>query len=140
MLSAAAARVQDLKRDRRFRYMMLFKNHGAAAGASLEHSHSQLIALPIVPREVRDEVDGCAAALRRRRSGASSATSSIRRSSTARRIIAENADVVALAPYAPRFPFETWILPQRHRRSFEEAPRHEYASLARLLGRHPSRG
>ena len=48
-------RVQDLKQDRRFRYIIIFKNHGAAAGASLDHSHSQLIALPIVPREVRDE-------------------------------------------------------------------------------------
>ena len=53
--------MQDLKRDRRFRYIIVFKNHGAAAGASLEHSHSQLIALPIVPREVRDEMDGARA-------------------------------------------------------------------------------
>ena len=48
-----------------------------------------------------------------------------------RRLIAENADVVAVAPYAPRFPFETWILPKRHQALFEDAPRHEYASLAR---------
>src|SRR5918996_4975356 len=51
----------DLKQDRRFRYIIIFKNHGAAAGASLDHPHSQLIALPIVPREVRDEVDGARA-------------------------------------------------------------------------------
>ena len=63
VLWAFRERVQDLKRDRRFRYIIIFKNHGAAAGASLEHSHSQLIALPIVPREVRDEVDGARAAL-----------------------------------------------------------------------------
>ena len=50
------------------------------------------------------------------------------------RVIAENADMVAVAPYAPRFPFETWILPKRHQALFEDAPRHEYASLARLLG------
>ena len=42
--------------------------------------------------------------------------------------------MVAVAPYAPRFPFETWILPRRHQSLFEDAPRHEYASLARLLG------
>jgi UDPglucose--hexose-1-phosphate uridylyltransferase len=40
----------------------------------------------------------------------------------------------AMSPYAPRFPFETWILPKRHQSLFEDAPRHEYASLARLLG------
>ena len=48
-------------------------------------------------------------------------------------MIQENADMVALAPYAPRFAFETWMLPKRHGARFEEAPRHEYESLARLL-------
>ena len=51
-------RVLDLKRDIRLRHIVIFKNHGAAAGASLEHSHSQLIALPIVPRELKEELDG----------------------------------------------------------------------------------
>ena len=50
-----------------------------------------------------------------------------------RRVIHENADIVALSPYAPRFPFETWILPRRHGARFEDAPRHEYESLARML-------
>ena len=49
------------------------------------------------------------------------------------RVIAENADFVAVSPYAPRFPFETWILPKRHGAHFEEAPRHEYEALARML-------
>ena len=50
-----------------------------------------------------------------------------------RRVIHENADVVALAPYAPRFPFETWILPRSHGSRFEEAPRQVYESMARML-------
>jgi UDPglucose--hexose-1-phosphate uridylyltransferase len=54
--------------------------------------------------------------------------------SDGRRVIGENADMMAIAPYAPRFPFETWILPKRHQATFEDAPRHEYASLARILG------
>ena len=41
--------------------------------------------------------------------------------------------MIALAPYAPRFAFETWLLPRRHSARFEEAPRHEYESLARIL-------
>jgi UDPglucose--hexose-1-phosphate uridylyltransferase len=48
-------------------------------------------------------------------------------------VIQENADVIALSPYAPRLPFETWVLPKRHGARFEEAPRHEYESLARIL-------
>ena len=50
------------------------------------------------------------------------------------RVIAESADFLAVAPYAPRFPFETWILPKRHQSRFEDSPRHEYAALGRLLG------
>src|SRR5205807_10329408 len=52
-------RMLDLKNDKRFRYVLIFKNHGEAAGATVEHTHSQLIALPIVPRRVREEVDNC---------------------------------------------------------------------------------
>ena len=133
VLWAARERVQDLKRDQRFRYIIIFKNHGAAAGASLEHSHSQLIALPIVPREVRDEVDGARVHFETKER---CVFCDILRQEIAdgRRLVAENADMVALAPYAPRFPFETWILPRRHQALFEDSPRHEYASLARLLG------
>jgi UDPglucose--hexose-1-phosphate uridylyltransferase len=133
VLWAFRERVQDLKQDRRFRYIIIFKNHGTAAGASLDHSHSQLIALPIVPREVRDEINGS-------RSHFSAKERCVfcdivrQETQESRRVIAENADMVALAPYAPRFPFETWILPKRHQSTFEDAPRHEYASLGRLLG------
>jgi UDPglucose--hexose-1-phosphate uridylyltransferase len=92
-----------------------------------------LIALPIVPREVRDEVDGARVhyAAKER-----CVFCDIVRQETqeSRRVIAENADMVAVAPYAPRFPFETWILPKRHQSTFEDAPRHEYAALGRLLG------
>ena len=113
--------------------MIIFKNHGAAAGASLEHSHTQLIALPIVPREVRDEVDGSRLHFQTKERCVFCDIPQ-QEATDGRRLIAENADVVALALYAPRFPFETWILPKRHQALFEDAPRHEYVSLARLLG------
>jgi UDPglucose--hexose-1-phosphate uridylyltransferase len=61
VLLAYRARIIDLKRDLRLRYVMVFKNHGVAAGASLEHSHSQIIALPIVPRRVTEEIEGAKA-------------------------------------------------------------------------------
>ena len=133
VLWACRERVQDLKRDQRFRYIIIFKNHGAAAGASLDHSCSQLIALPIVPREVRDEVDGARVHYQRKER---CVFCDLLRQEVAdrRRLIAENADMTAVAPYAPRFPFETWILPRRHQALFEDTPRHEYASLARMLG------
>ena len=51
-------RVMDLKKDVRLRYALLFKNHGEPAGASLEHTHSQLIALPVIPKRVHEELEG----------------------------------------------------------------------------------
>jgi UDPglucose--hexose-1-phosphate uridylyltransferase len=132
VLWAFRARVQDLKQDRRFRYIIIFKNHGAAAGAALDHTHSQLIALPIVPREVRDEVEGAKAHFAQKER---CVFCDILHQELAdgRRLIAETADIVAVAPYAPRFPFETWILPRRHQSLFEDAQRNEYTALARVL-------
>ena len=58
VLWAFRDRILDLKKDKRFKYILIFKNHGEAAGASLEHAHSQLIALPIVPKHVVEEMEG----------------------------------------------------------------------------------
>ncbi len=133
VLWAFRDRIRDLKQDRRFRSIVVFKNHGVAAGATLQHSCSQLIALPIVPREVREEVDGARAHFAAKER---CVFCDILRQETkdGQRVIAENGDMIAMAPYASRFPFETWILPKRHQTLFEDAPGHEYRSLARLLG------
>jgi len=132
VLWAFRERVLDLKQDTRFRSILIFKNHGVAAGASLEHPHSQLIALPVVPRTVRDEVEGARQHyLHKERC---IYCDIIRQEQADRvRVISENADFIALSPYAPRFAFETWLIPKRHASTFEEAARHEYESLARML-------
>jgi UDPglucose--hexose-1-phosphate uridylyltransferase len=124
--------VRDLKQDHRFRSIVVFKNHGASAGASIDHSHTQLIALPIVPREQRDELEGAKAHFQAKER---CVYCDILRQDTREgtRLIAENADMVALAPYAPSGPFETWIFPRRHQSHFEEAWRNEYSALARIL-------
>jgi UDPglucose--hexose-1-phosphate uridylyltransferase len=132
VLWAFRERMLDLKQDHRLRYILVFKNQGAAAGATLEHPHSQLIALPIVPDFVREEIEG---ARRHFEVKERCVFCDIIHQDLAdgRRVIQENADVIALAPYAPRFAFETWLLPKRHGARFEEAAKHEYESLARLL-------
>ncbi len=132
VLWAYRDRMMDLKNDRRFRYVLLFKNHGEAAGASLEHTHSQLIALPIVPKQVREEVESgrryfedkercifCDMIKQEMEDGS--------------RMILENEHFLALAPYAPRFPFETWILPRQHSSAFENHTHPAYENLARIL-------
>ena len=122
----------DLNNDKRFRYVLIFKNHGEAAGASLEHPHSQLIALPIVPRRVREEVDNCwhyydekercifCDIIRQERD-------------TGERVIGENEHFISIAPYASRFPFEMWLLPKVHGSSYENNQSSIYSSLARML-------
>jgi UDPglucose--hexose-1-phosphate uridylyltransferase len=132
VLWAYRERVLDLKQDKRFRYILIFKNHGAPAGASLDHPHSQLIALPVIPRQVRDEISGAKRHFEHKERCVYCDV--IRQELNDRvRVISENADFVVLSPYAPRFPFETWLLPKRHGSTFEDAPRHEYDSLARML-------
>ena len=132
VLWAYRERILDLTRDFRLKHVLIFKNHGGAAGATLDHPHSQLIALPIVPEFVREELHGARThfALKQRCVFCDMIRQEIR---DGRRIVQENADVVALAPYAPRFAFETWLLPKAHGSRFEQTPRHVSESLARLL-------
>ena len=129
VLWAYRDRVLDLKKDRRFKYVLIFKNHGEAAGASLEHTHSQLIALPVVPKRVLEELEGSRGYYNFKercifcdiiRQEMESAT----------RVIAENEGFVVIAPFAPRFPFEVWMLPKVHQSAFEESQKHEFPQLA----------
>ena len=132
VLHAFRDRILDLKRDIRLRYILLFKNHGTAAGATMEHSHSQLIALPVVPKRVIEEMEG---SKRYYNFKERCVFCDIIRQEVAsgRRVIHENADIVALAPYAPRFPFETWILPKRHESHFEASDAPTLQNLAWVL-------
>ena len=103
MLWAYRDRVLDLKNDKRFRYALIFKNHGDAAGASLEHSHSQLIALPIVPKRVREELDG-AKHYYREKERCIFCDMIRQETESGVRVIGENDQFISIAPYAPRFP------------------------------------
>jgi UDPglucose--hexose-1-phosphate uridylyltransferase len=132
VLWAYRDRVLDLKNDKRFRYALIFKNHGDAAGASLEHSHSQLIALPIVPKRVREELD--AAKHYYREKERCIFCDMIRQEmESGVRVVGENDQFVSIAPYAPRFPFELWLLPKQHSSAFENNQSSVYSSLARML-------
>jgi len=119
----------DLKRDKRLRYILLFKNHGEAAGATVAHTHSQLIALPVVPIQVQEEIEGgrryfdfkercvyCDMVRQELRDGS--------------RVVLETDEVVVLSPYAARFPFETWVVPRAHASHFEAAQSGMIQSLA----------
>jgi UDPglucose--hexose-1-phosphate uridylyltransferase len=125
-------RMEDLKKDRRFQYALIFKNEGLPAGATLEHTHSQLIALPIVPIQVQEELDGCRRHydLKERCIYCDIIRQELQ---TRTRVVNETSLFVALAPYAPRFPFETWILPKRHLSCYSCTKREDFKDLAALL-------
>lgn len=125
-------RLADLKKDPRFEYILIFKNHGEAAGASLEHSHSQLIATPIVPIMVAEELTSAAQYFSRKERCVWCDIIK-QECQVGTRVVLEASGFMALAPFAPRFPFETWILPTAHRSAYEEISREEASSLARLV-------
>jgi UDPglucose--hexose-1-phosphate uridylyltransferase len=132
VLFAYRERLLDLRKDPRFEYILIFKNQGAPAGASLEHPHSQLIATPIIPELVEAEWRGAARYYRmKERCVWCDIVRQERRDGS--RIVLEAGGFVALAPFAPRFPFETWVLPVDHRATFESIEPGDVDALARLL-------
>jgi UDPglucose--hexose-1-phosphate uridylyltransferase len=132
VLWAMRDRILDLRQDKRFKYILLFKNHGEPAGASLEHAHSQLIALPILPKQVIEELEG-AKQYYIYKERCVFCDIILQELSDNTRVVSENKDFVTMGPYAPRFPFETWILPKRHESAFENSPSHVYESLAKAI-------
>ncbi|MFW6161883.1 MAG: galactose-1-phosphate uridylyltransferase [Planctomycetota bacterium] len=132
VLWAYRDRLVDLKKDRRFTYAMVFKNVGEVAGASLEHTHSQIIVLPTVPRTVNDEMRGARQFLDYR--GRCIFCDIVRQElDSGERVVMEGEAFVAFEPYAARFPFETWILPKRHTSHFEDVERQSLTELAYCL-------
>ena len=132
IIRAYKSRIEDLKRDTRFRYAIIFKNQGIAAGASLEHTHSQLIALPIVPKRVKEEIYNSKDYFNYKER---CIFCDIIRQETEQRIrlITENKKFISLSPFAPRFPFESWILPKNHSSKFETIDEESISGLAKIL-------
>ena len=132
VLWAFRERSLDLQKDFRFKYILIFKNHGAAAGASLEHSHSQLIATPIVPHKVIEEING---ARKYYEFKERCIFCDILRQelSDNERIVKDYGDFIAYIPYASRFPFEVWLMPKQHTSHLVDIGIDTYPYLAEAL-------
>ncbi|MBI3463541.1 MAG: galactose-1-phosphate uridylyltransferase [Planctomycetes bacterium] len=127
-------RFNDLMRDIRFQTIILFKNHGEAAGTSLQHPHFQLIATPVVPQQLRikhriateyfDQTGRCLYCVLLAEELA-----------CGKRVLAENDHYAAFLPYASHVPFETWILPKLHQPSFGLVDAGLLRPLAEILKR-----
>ncbi|MFO0982290.1 MAG: galactose-1-phosphate uridylyltransferase [Planctomycetota bacterium] len=132
VLRAYRERLIDLQRDVRFKYILMFKNHGETAGATLAHPHSQVIATPITPKIVHTELNSCLSHFRvkERCLFCDILMEELREGA---RIVYADDHYVTLAPFASRFPFEQWILPRQHQHSFEMTNDAQLERLARVM-------
>lgn len=125
-------RAKDLQKDRRFKYILIFKNYGASAGASLAHQHTQLIALPMVPKNAAEEIKGALQYFEFRERCIF--CDMLRQESQEKaRIIAANKYFVAFCPFVSRFSFEIWIVPKIHNSYFCAMIDGEMLQLAKIL-------
>ena len=125
-------RVNEMKKDPGIKYVMIFKNFGRNAGASLAHPHSQIVAMPMAPIRVVQEIDGAEAY---HAENGDCVFCDILRQETEqkKRVVGENADFLAITPYASRFSFETWMVPKRHESHFERMDLELTANLAGIV-------
>lgn len=125
-------RTLDLKKDARFRYLLIFKNFGESAGASLSHPHTQLIATPIVPKRVVEE-------LKRSQVYYDHKERCVfcdlihQELAEKQRVVMENDGALCFAPFVSRFPFELWILPKQHLPRFTESSAEVVLQVGDLL-------
>jgi UDPglucose--hexose-1-phosphate uridylyltransferase len=125
-------RTREIKKDTGVKFVMIFKNHGMNAGASLAHPHSQIIALPMVPIRVAEEIIGAGHYLQEK--GACVFCDILKEETRFKnRVVAENNNFLAIEPYASRFSFETWLLPKTHLSHFEDMPEAQVPDLASIL-------
>jgi UDPglucose--hexose-1-phosphate uridylyltransferase len=118
VLLLAAQRIQDLKRDGRFKYVSIYKNYGTSAGQEFGHPSTEITATTFVPRRVLYELRACREYFKQKeRCVLCDIISQELRQE--QRVLEVRGDFIALCPYAPRAPYETWILPRTHEAVFE---------------------
>jgi UDPglucose--hexose-1-phosphate uridylyltransferase len=125
-------RYRHLRQDDRIEAIIIFKNHGEAAGTSLGHPHSQLAATPVVPTQIRTRVEEATRFFDD--TGECVFCQTLREELQAReRIVCETDHFVAFVPYAALSPFHLWIFPRRHMSSFDDISDAETDDLALVL-------
>jgi len=124
-------RITDLKKDSRIRYVLVFKNSGRSAGAIYTHPHSEIVATPIIPKRIEDELDG-AMQYYSYKERCVFCDMMRQEMKTGERVIFETKDFIAFCPFSPKFSFEFWILPKRHHCAFEEIKISELEDLGAM--------
>ena len=128
-------RILELKEDERLKYVLVFKNQGRSAGASLHHAHSQLIATPITPKRVKEKLDGAKRYYEYKHRCVFCDYIKQETELFGERLVEKTEHFVVLSPFAARFPFETWILPRRHMLDFTLVTEEEIKDLGATMKR-----
>ncbi len=133
VIDAYVDRIETLEKDTSLRYVLAHKNYNwSRDNQNIPHTHSQLIATPVIPMRVREELKG-ARKYYDYHERCIFCDLIKQECSDRRRIVTENDDFIALVPFASRFPFEMWILPKQHHAYFWKGVKGQEASLARTL-------
>ncbi len=111
-------RVRDLKQDKRFKYIQIFKNHGELSGSYIFHPHSHILATPILPQRIEVELANSRRHYlqKERCLFCDIIAQEIRQN---KRLVSLNTSFIAICPFASRFPYEVWVIPRFHSESFE---------------------
>lgn len=125
-------RILHHKKNPDIKYVQIFKNHGKRGGASLEHTHSQLVGMPFVPLLIEQELTG-ALDYRNKHDRCVYCDLLSQELKEGKRVIDENAETVMFNPFASRYPFETWLLPKKHESNFEEQTDEQLKILAQSI-------
>lgn len=129
---AYQARLVDLMKDPRFKYVLIFKNYGADAGATIAHPHTQIIATPVTPRTVSDELASARDHFRLKER-CLFCDLLAQEMEGGERLVALSDHFVAICPYASRFPYEVMVLPRRHAHDFALEPAERVRDLSRIM-------
>ncbi len=132
ILWAFRDRCLDLRKDIRFKYIIIFKNKGKKAGASLSHPHSQLIATPVLPKLAKEELAG-AQRYYDYKERCVYCDMIAQEIGDKKRLVLENEEFVVFVPFASIVPFEMWILPKQHSSDYADIKRSQIPYLAEAL-------
>jgi UDPglucose--hexose-1-phosphate uridylyltransferase len=131
LVNAYKDRVRALSQESYVRYVQVFRNYGSEAGASLTHAHSQIIATPIIPTIVGNEI--IASKEYYKLNGHCVFCDLIEREANTQRLIWDSDHFVTIAPYASVHPLEYWIIPKRHMSNILDLTIKETKALAQTL-------
>jgi UDPglucose--hexose-1-phosphate uridylyltransferase len=120
-------RYKILKEKKNVKSVFIFKNHGQSAGASLSHSHSQILALPIVPPFIEEETEEI------KKAKFCIYCRLIEKAFEGNRVLLENSGFIVFAPYASEYPYQLLILPKKHQPFFEEVEDEQLVLLSEVI-------